>query len=340
MKRKEFQDEYHRQPTGKELSAMYNEAKDDSVGLAILRGLGAGILPSQPRYVSPLQVYSDLLSKYNNEYGADGNERFVNDYPEYFMLVDKLTDSTSGLRSDDTAVGLVKKNGKIVEEMVATVGEKNLSVLGAVFNDDDYNFSSTAQAYLVTNSVPGTRTKFKEQGAALDNARSSIVTDGWRKWNQLIETVSLSLRDSDLSPASGYGKVVLDRYKKNFVEQMRKDNNLWVKEKESASFAEKRNATVDALTIAANSDMWKDLAKQPRWHTVVEYLNFRYDVYDELKRRGTTITTDKAIDIKRKADEYILKLRTEDIHFGKFYDRYFDGDEFNYVPDEETTGGK
>jgi hypothetical protein len=229
MKRKEFQDEYHRQPTGKELSAMYNEAKDDSVGLAILRGLGAGILPSQPRYVSPLQVYSDLLSKYNNEYGADGNERFVNDYPEYFMLVDKLTDSTSGLRSDDTAVGLVKKNGKIVEEMVATVGEKNLSVLGAVFNDDDYNFSSTAQAYLVTNSVPGTRTKFKEQGAALDNARSSIVTDGWRKWNQLIETVSLSLRDSDLSPASGYGKVVLDRYKKNFVEQMRKDNNLWLK---------------------------------------------------------------------------------------------------------------
>lgn len=340
MKRKEFMDENHRQPTGKELSAMYNEAKDDSISLSILRALGAGILPSQPRYVSPLQKYSDILSKYNEEYGADGNERFINDYPDYFLLVDKLTDSTSGLRSDDTAVGLVKGHKGIVEEMVATVGEKNLSVLGAVFNDDDYNFSSTAQAYLVSNAIPGTRTKFKEQGAALDNARSSIVTDGWRKWNQLIETVTLSLRDSNLSPASGYGKVVLDTYKKNFVNQMRQDNSLWVKEKESASFSEKRNSTIDALTIAANSDMWKDLAKQPRWHTVVDYLNFRYDVYDELKRRNTSITTDKAIDIKRKADEYVAKLRLEDINFGKFYDRYFEGDEFNYVPEEENTGGK
>jgi hypothetical protein len=337
MKRKEFMDENHRQPTGKELAAMYNEAKDDSISLSILRALGAGILPSQPRYVSPLQKYSDILSKYNTEYGADGNERFINDYPEYFLLVDKLTDSTSGLRSDDTAVGLVKKNKGLVEEMVATVGEKNLSVLGAVFNDDDYNFSSTAQAYLVTNAIPGTRTKFKEQGAALDNARSSIVTDGWRKWNQLIETVTLSLRDSNLSSASGYGKVVLDTYKKNFVNQMREENSLWVKEKESASFAEKRNSTIDALTIAANSDMWKDLAKQPRWHTIVDYLNFRYDVYDELKRRNTTITTDKAIDIQRKANEYVAKLRLEDINFGKFYDRYFDGDEYNYVPEE---GGK
>ena len=335
MKRKEFEDENHAKPTAKELANIYNESSKDSISLAILRALGAGVLPSQPRYVSPLQVYSDLLSKYNREYGTEGNERFTNDYPEYYLLVDKLTDSTSGLRSDDTAVGLVKKNKGIVEEMVATVGEKNLSVLGAVFNDDDYNFSSTAQAYLVTNAIPGTRTKFKEQGAALENARSSIVTDGWRKWNQLIETVTLSLRDSNLSPSSGYGKVVLDTYKKNFVEQMRQENSLWVKEKESASFAEKRNSTIDALTIAANSDMWKDLAKQPRWHTLVEYLNFRYDVYDELKRRNTTITTDKATDIKRKADDYVAKLRSEDINFGKFYDRYFDGDEFDYVPEGE-----
>lgn len=332
LKRKEFTDANHRQPSPKELAGMYTEASNDSISLSIVRALGAGILPSQPRYVSPLQQYADLLSKYNKEYGVDGNERFVNDYPEYFMLVDKLTDSTSGIRADETAVNLVRKNGKVIEEMVASIGKDNLSVLGAVFNDDDYNFSSLANSYLASNSVPGTRTKFKESGDALENSRSSIVTKGWRDWNKMIEVVTQNLKDNNYTVAKGYGKAVLDKYKASFVKQAKIDNPLWYDEKAGAGFTNKRNATIRALTIAANSDdMWKDLAKQPRWHTIVEYLNFRYDVYDELKARGKTLAS--AQDIEEKANAMVAHLRSKDINFGKFYDRYFEGDTFDYVPD-------
>ena len=109
--------------------------------MALLRALGSGILPLQPKFVSPLQVYSDLLVKYNDAYGSEGNDRFSDDYPDYFLLVDKLTDSLSGIRSDDTAVALVKKNGKVIENIISSIGEKgNLSTLGAIFNDDDYAF--------------------------------------------------------------------------------------------------------------------------------------------------------------------------------------------------------
>jgi hypothetical protein len=112
--RKEFTDLKHRQMNPSEQTKNLEDARNKSVQLALLRFLGSGILPLQPQYTTSLQVYSDLLSKYNKEYGADGTDKFVADYPDFFMVADKLTDSTSGIRSDDTAVTLVKKNPNLI----------------------------------------------------------------------------------------------------------------------------------------------------------------------------------------------------------------------------------
>jgi len=340
MKRFDFQQDNHRQPNANEVDRMYKSSRKDATKLAILRSVGAGILPAQPQYVSPIQVYADLLGKYMEEYGADGAERFTNDYPDYYLLVDKLTDSTSGIRSDDTAVNLVKKNTDVIEKMIA--GRIDLRALGAVFNDDDYAFSSTAQSYLVTNAIPGTKQKFKEQGAALENNTSSIVSNGWTQWNRMIETVTQELINNDppYDVSHGYGAAVLDTYKKNFMESMKTQNNLWYEEKVGAGYTNRQNDTVKVLTIAANTPkLWADLAKQPRWHSVVEYLNFRYEIYDALKARGTTINTAKATDIAIAAKRKVAELRRTDVNFGKFYDRYFDGDEFSYVYDEQPAIG-
>jgi hypothetical protein len=342
MKRKDFTDDYHREPSSREVDRMYKESRSDALKLSVIRSIGAGILPAQPRYVTPLQVYADLLSKYMDEYGNDGAERFTQDYPDYYMLVDKLTDSTSGIRSDDTAVNLVKKNGDVVERIIATKSDFTLSALGAIFNDDDYNFSSTAQAWLVSNAVPGTKRKFKEQGEALANNTSSIVTSGWKKWNKMIEVVTSELINNDppYDVATGYGKAVLDGYKRDFIKTMQTENNLWYEAKVGAGYQNQMNDVVAGITIAANTPkLWSELAKQPRWHAVAEYLNFRYQVYDMLKTRGVTIGTAKASDIRRMVDTKVAELRRSDINFGKFYDRYFDGDEFTYVYEEPPYEG-
>ena len=346
LKRFEFEQENDgRQPTATELTNIKNEASKDSVSLSILRALSAGILPLQPRYVSPLQKYADILSDYNKEYGADGAERFSQDFPEYYLLSDSLSDKTSGIRADDTSVELVKKNGSTVELMIASLGEKaDLSVLGAVFNDDDYAFSGSAQAYLMTNSIPGTRKKFTEQAAALENNRSSIVNKGWKDWTAMKEIVSQAIESNDppYDPSRGYGKNILDAYKESFLKEMQTQNNLWYEEKKSPGFQVKLNNTVKVLTIAANTpQMWADLSKQTRWHTVVSYLNFRYDIYDELQRRGVTIESDKARDLKEQAESFAYALRKQDVNFGKFYDRYFEDDDFSYVYEEpQIAGGK
>ena len=341
MKRKDFVDEFGVEPSGTDMAKIELEAKDDSLALSVIRALGAGILPSQPRYVSPLEQYADLLGIYNKNFGDEGTERFTNDYPEFYLLADKLTDSTSGIRDDDTAVALLRKNGGAVQKIVRNIDKGNLSVLGAVFNDENYAFSSSARAYLLSNKIPGTSKRFKDEADALDVATSSIVNKGWREWNKLIEVVSQEIVAENLSPSTGYGKTILDTYKKNFTAQMETDNNLWFKEKTGDKFGSKRNNTVDALTIAANTpELWKDLAKQPRWHSIVDYLNFRYYVNEELTARGVAITSDKAIDIREKVNKYVDGLRRTDISFGKFYDRYFDEDTFDYVYTEVSKGEK
>lgn len=344
LKRFEFGQENDRMPTGAEVKKMYDDASRDSLYLSGLRFLSSAILPLQPRYVTPLQKYADILSDYTKEYGVDGAEKFTLDYPDYYLLAESLTDKTSGIRADETAVELVKKNNSLIERMVVEIGEGDLSVLGAVFNDDDYAFSSSAQAYLMSNSIPGTRQKFVNQSAALENNRSSIINKGWKDWTAMKEIVSQAIEANDppYDPSTGYGKTILDAYKESFLESMKEKNNLWYETKISPEFSEKRNNTVKVLTLAANTpEMWADLAKQTRWHTVVDYLNFRYDIYDELKRRKTTIESEKARDLKAMAESYAYKLRKQDVNFGKFYDRYFEGDDFSYVYEEPNlTGGK
>jgi len=339
MKRKDFKDEYGVEPSGTDISEIQNESKNDAFTLAVVRAIGAGVLPSQPRYVSPLEKYADLLGKYTKEYGAEGTEKFTNDYPELYMLADKLTDTTSGLRSDDTAVELVRKNGKTVAKMVANIDKGNLRVLGAVFNDDDYAFSSSARAYLTTNNIPGTGKRFQTESDALDVATGSIVNQGWREWNKMIKIVKQTITDDGKNPNVGYGKKILDTYKNNFEEQMKTDNNLWWNDKNGKNFSSSKNNTIDVLTIAANTpELWKDLAKQPRWHSIVDYLNFRYHVKEELEKRGAAITSDKAVDIRAQVDLYTANLMSQDINFENFYNRYLDGDTFDYVHEEVVKG--
>lgn len=339
MKRKEFFDDYGVDPSGSDMSLIQEESKNDAVTLSVVRAIGAGVLPSQPRYVSPLEKYADLLGKYVKEYGAEGTEKFTNDYPELYMLADKLTDTTSGIRSDDTAIALVRKNGKTVAKMVANIDKGNLRVLGAVFNDDDYAFSSSARAYLTTNNIPGTGKRFQTEADALDVATGSTVNKGWREWNKMIKVVKQTILDDGKNPNVGYGKKILDLYKTNFEEQMKTDNNLWWNDKNGKNFSSSKNNTIDVLTIAANTpELWKDLAKQPRWHSIVDYLNFRYHVKEELEKRGAAITSDKAVDIRTQVDLYTASLMSQDINFENFYNRYLEGDTFDYIHEEVVKG--
>lgn len=314
--------------------------------MSVLRLSNAIFMPSQPKIVTAVSYYQDRFNEALNKDPVNGGFDFIEKNPEYFMLADKLTNSVSGIFPDKTAVTLVKNHTKTLLEMATAVGG-NFTALGAIFNDSEFAFSSTADNYLKTISIPGfPEKKFKDSQNARESMQSTIVNKGWSDWFKLIEVVSTEMQkpEFNLNPAKGYGATVLDNYKKAFIEQQKLTNPMWYDEKVSQSGGGdngKQAAVIKAITIAANTpDMWKDLSQQPRWYTIVEYMNFRYDVQDELKRRDISYGTKAAQDVKEMVNQKVWELKKKDVQFAKFYERYFGSDDFSYTFDYTPPSGR
>jgi hypothetical protein len=328
-------------PSAKKWEQQFEEAKKRAFYLSVLRTVSAYTLPVQGRLVTSVTGYVDILNKYQDKYGAQGAEMFSIDYPDAWMFMDRLSDSTSGINSDRTSAALVVNNKPSIQKIVAGIGSENLTVLGAIFNNDDYAFSSAAQAVLQDTRIPGAgNKKFRDVSDAFENGRSALVSKGWKDYF----TVEQVLKDEfarvtpAINPYKGYGAAVLKQYKQAFVDAAKVDNNLWWQEynAQAAGGTGSRQAdTVTALTIALNDEkLGPLLLKQPKFHAVADYLNYRRYVNSMLQRMGTTFDSQKATQLRTQVMLNVAELRASDINFDKLYTRYFENDKFDFVYEE------
>jgi hypothetical protein len=333
----DFIEDNDKQPNPSQLNQIQIRAEKDALALSVLKFVSSLTLPQQPKMRTAISFYQDRFNEAIKQDPINGAEEFMKDNPEYFMLADKLENNLSGIRSDETAVALLQRNNMATREIVTNITD--LSALGAVFNDDNYAFSSAADAYLRTQKIPGLDSKYKASEASLLNMKSTVVNKGWTDWFKLIQVVSTEMKKPpyNLDPARGYGDVVLQQYKDAFIEQQKTENPMWYDEKINSSGggdSGRMASVIKAVTIAANTpEMWKDLSQQPRWSAIVEYMNFRYQINDELKRRDIGYDTKSAIDLRNQVTLKVWELRNKDVKFGQFYDRYFDGDDFSVIFD-------
>ena len=328
-------------PSSKKYEQQFEEAQKRAFYLSVLRVVGAYTLPVQGRLVTSVTGYVDILNKYQDKYGAQGAEMFSMDYPDAWLFMDRLSDSTSGINADRTSAALVTGNKPSIQKIVSGIGVENLTVLGAIFNDDDYAFSSAAQAVLQDTRIPGAgNKKFRDVSDAFENGRNVFVSKGWKDYF----TVEQVLKDEfarvspAINPYKGYGAAVLKQYKQAFVDAAKKDNNLWWQEynAQSGGGAGSRQAdTVTALTIALNDDkLGPLLLKQPKFNAVADYLNYRRYVNSMLKRMNTSFDSQQATQLRTKVMLEVAELRASDINFDKLYIRYFENDKFDFVYEE------
>lgn len=327
----------HVKPTGRELKDLTAQSEDRALLMGVLRVVSTLTAPAQPRYVTALQPFVDELARAREADPVNGEEDFIYRNPDLFFLADSLSNSLSGIRSDDTSVSLVRRNPEALKNLVGMLGGEHISVLGAIFNDDNYAFSSQAQAYLQSSKIPFLNKAFKEFGAPLEAARNSIVGKGWSDWTKFLETVKQEVASTEpyYNPNKGSGAMIVDFYKDQYLQNQKQTNPLWYEEYlGSGGYGSTRqNKTVDALTYVLNDDkMWKDLSQNPRWYSVIQYLNFRYDVNEELKRLGTTIDGNNALYVREEVANFVDTLKKQSPDFVLFYERYFGNDKFDYVP--------
>lgn len=336
QERVRFAQEKGRQPNAAELARLSDKAEFNATSLAWLRFISSTTLPAQPQYTTSLQAYADELNKLRKSGIPNPEEVFNQKYPDYYLLTARLADSTSGVNPDVTSATLLRNNMDSVKQFAVMLGQDNLNLLGAIFNDSNYAFSASAQAYLESTKIPGTNKKFRDVSGYLDVARQSTVVKGWSDFSKLKDIVNDELVKAQIDPTSGYGLALMKQYKDAFIAGQKTANKMWYDEYEKGYAGSKRTQSlVDVLTTAANTPkLWNDLKKQPQWTNIVNYLNFRYDIYDELKRRKTNIDSPRAVDLAGRVAAYVESLR-KDSNFAKFYDRYFDNDKFDYVYEEQ-----
>lgn len=327
-----------RQPNQLEYSEIVNNANKKAFYTAVLRFMSAATLPVQGRLTTPISGYVDILNKMQKTYGENATEVFIEKYPEYYMLADRLTDPISGINKDRTAVNLLRRNQGTVQNIVAGIGEGgDLTTLGAIFNDDNYAFSSAASAWLSTHNIPGTSKKFASSKDAFAQGRSSIVSKGWDDFFKVQAIVEDSLKNAanPIDPASKYGQVIVNKYVDAYVNAQKTQNPIWFTEYDSQAkggSGSRQADTVIALTIAIEDDkMWKDLSKQPKWELILDYMKFRYNVAKRLESMGTTIDAQKVSWLKDEVNLTVSQMRAQNTEFAKFYDRYFRNDKFDFV---------
>jgi hypothetical protein len=328
-------------PSTKKYEQQFEEAKKRAFYLSVIRLVSAGTLPVQGRLVTSVTGYVDIFNKYQDKFGAQAAEMFSMDYPDAWLFMDRLSDSTSGINADRTSAALVTGNKPSIQKIVSGIGVENLTVLGAIFNDDDYAFSSAAQAVLQDTRIPGAgNRKFRDVSDAFENGRNVFVSKGWKDYF----TIEQVLKDEfarvtpAINPYKGYGAAVLKQYKEAFVNAAKKDNNIWWQEynAQSGGGAGSRQAdTVTALTIALNDEkLGPLLLKQPKFHAVADYLNYRRYVNSMLKRMNTSFDSQQATQFRTQVMLEVAELRASDINFDKLYIRYFENDKFDFVYEE------
>lgn len=333
-----IKDNNGRKPNAQEYAAMAVEAEKKSFYTSVLRFFSAATLPVQGRLVTGVSGYVDILNKMQDAYGAEATEVFAQKYPEYFMLAERLTDPISGVRPDKTAVTLIKRNKDSVRNIVSAIGEKgDLTTLGAIFNDENYAFSSAAQAYLSRTKIPGTTKRFRDSADAFQQGRSALVSKGWNDLFKVQEVVADSLKNAatPIDPNSRYGQAVINEYVNAYVETAKRDNPIWFTEydKQSMGGSGSRQAdTVVALTIAIEDDkLWQSLSKQPKWELILDYMQYRYKVTKQLKAMGTTIDANKVTWLRNEVNATVAAMRAQNTEFARFHDRYFRNDKFDFV---------
>lgn len=327
-----------KEPSNQDWADIFKTAQKQAFYTSVLRFVSSATLPVQGRMVTGITAYADIFTKYQEKFGAEATEQFRQDYPDYYMVTDRLTDPISGIIPDKTSARLVKRNLDSVLNIVSGIGPNgDLTTLGAIFNDEDYAFSPAAQNYLSSTKIPGTNKKFRDLEDAFGQGRASIVSKGWNDFFKVKEIVTQVLKEQDppVDPTSKYAEAIISRYKNAFVESQKTQNPIWYNEYEAQSRggANSRQAnTITALTIAVEDDkLWGDLSKQPKWELILNYLQFRYGITKKLQAMGTTIDAQKAYGVRQEVGTYVAQMRLQNTEFAKFYDRYFENDKFDFV---------
>lgn len=310
-----------------------------------MRTAASLIMPFAPRFDSPYKFYLDKSREYKRLYGMKADEKFFDDYPEFFSFASSLSANPTSVQSTVQATKNINKYSGLIGEL-AKIEPK---LIGLVVNDPNtYEFSQAAYRYLQGKKIASdSPQKFLSAQSPAEAQRKNEAEKGWIIFNKFSDAIDEELQKRGISSVQQSGAEDLKYLKEQVVQKLSVQTDPQgkpVMDPTTGEFARtawyddyldsdgsKTNRVIAGLSKIVNDENFMSKSgnsKKTVWKSVSAYLEIRKAIASELAKREVKSIDAKAnVDLKYVYDGTVNKLKNDDkLGFAYLYDRFLSQD--------------
>jgi hypothetical protein len=310
-----------------------------------MRTAASLIMPFAPRFDSPYKYYMDKSREYKRLYGMKADEKFFDDYPDFFSFASSLSANPTSVQSTVQAT----KNINKYSGLIADLAKIEPKLIGLVVNDPTtYDFSQAAYRYLQGKQVSAdSPQKFLSAQSPAEAQRKNDAEKGWIQYNKFTDALDEELKKRQLSSVQESGAEDLKYIKEQVIFKLSVQTDASGKpitdpttgtlartawyDDYLDSDGSKTNRVIAGLgKIINDEDFMKKNgnSKNTTWKSVSVYLDLRKQIAAQLSAREVKSIDAKANgDLKYIYDKVVSKLKDDDkLGFAYLYDRFLSQD--------------
>ena len=294
------------------------------------------ILPFAPQFNSPYKYYIDKWHEYSQKFGLRADDKFLQDYPDFFDFATSLSKNptNSGSTMDDV------QNAKRYSSLIADIAPDNPALVGLITRTTNgAQFNPTAYWWQSETSIsPGTPEKFRGKATPAESVAQNEARKGWAIYRRMTAIIDGKLAERGLSSVEQKGAEDLKFAKESAVRALSTETDPVTGKSNgqpSAWYIDYRDVdglktakTINGLRkIVQNERFMQDNSSNVTWKSIQVYLQIRDSIARSLQARpSTAITAQTNEDLKMSLDYYVSQLRSGDIGFADIYDRFLSQD--------------
>lgn len=268
--------------------------------------MGASVLPS-----TKLEFYQNQYRAYRRQYGANADEKFLADYPEFSEATISLSKNETGIQANDDT------------------WENSSKYATGINRNQQYGWAYVGAANLAPGFDEGVYSAQQSRGwrtskSPVDAYNDTQVTKGWIEYNQVNNAIQekLASRQASGGPASLTAKANADlkSIRDQYLLSLKQRNPEWANSFEQGSTKESVNAFFRWADNAQKD--YPDLAKRSDFQALDSYIQVRTAIRAKLDERGlATVESDGADDLAEIWSQYTTKLQQSDLGFQQMWTR-------------------
>ena len=308
-----------------------------------MRTAASLIMPFAPRFDTPYKYYMDKSREYKRLYGMKADEKFFDDYPDFFSFAASLSANPTSVQSTVQATKNINKYSGLIGDL-AKIEPK---LIGLVVNDPTtYDFSQAAYRYLQGKRISAdSPQKFLSAQSPAEAQRKNEAEKGWITYNKFADAIDEELRMRGLSSVQQSGAEDLKLLKEAIVTKLsvQKDENgkpivdpktgvlartAWYDDYLDSDGSKTNRVIAGLGKILSDEKFIKDNKNNTTWKSVSAYLDVRKAIAAELNtREAKSIEAKSNLDLRLIYDGTVKKLKDDDkLGFAYLYDRFLSQD--------------